>query len=218
MCQGQDPSCPSLITILDTLPFFQLYLIIAFSWSDFQRTHGQNFTVRLPTVLNATAQAGWRAQKECSVEKTHLHQAVVLQWEAPDRVFSGSIHLCQIKQITYYLLAKEKQSSQRHLRWKCNILMLSKREQFSLGYYHTQNTSFYPKLGRKLMPSPVHLPQEIKPREIGSDLRIPWRWYTQGNNPTRGVSTPGFSLLHGWPIERLLYLGLFASLWTEGLA
>ena len=142
VCPGQDPSCPSLRTILDTLSFFQLYLITAFSWSDFQRTHGQDFTVRYPTVLNATAQAGWRAQKECSIEQTHPLQAVVLQWEAPDRVFSGPIQLYQIKQIIYYLLAKEKQSSQRHFRWKCNLLMLSKREQFSLGYYHTQTTSW----------------------------------------------------------------------------
>ena len=46
--------------------FFQLYFITAFSQSDFQITLGQDFTIRLPTILTVTAQAAWTAQKECS--------------------------------------------------------------------------------------------------------------------------------------------------------
>lgn len=37
---------------------FQLCFITAFSQSDFQITLGQDFTIRLPTTLTVTAQAG----------------------------------------------------------------------------------------------------------------------------------------------------------------
>lgn len=124
--QGQDPSCQFKRTILDTLSFFQLYLITAFSWSDFQRTHGQDFTVRLPQYWMQQLKAGTKGpERECSIRQTHPTKL----WCSSEAQTGYSLVLSSFIDQTNYILSpgKEKQTSQRHLRWKCNLPMLSKR-------------------------------------------------------------------------------------------
>lgn len=117
-CPGWDPSFWVEEPCWTQFLFLVLYFILAFSWSDFQRTLGQGFLLQgFPQYWLQQSTASWGAQKERSCWANSFTPGFRAPGSSKTPQTGCSLilpsNLYQTKQITDYLLTKEEQSFQR---------------------------------------------------------------------------------------------------------